>query len=130
MLRIRHPVPLVLRAIHVDVRALAVGLIIVSLPFVDVTVGVDQAAIAIGLVILPETLVNAPVHPYLFPTPPALFVLSLPSVSRVIIHLVWAVGGEVLLGLHLVFVLIVIELPVLAKCVQDKLIRHDPHLRC
>ena len=65
MLQIVHPLSLVARTIHVDVDALAIGLIIDPVTLVDIAVDVSELSEAVCPIILPIALITSTIGPNL-----------------------------------------------------------------
>ena len=65
MLQIIHPLTFIASAIHVDVDALAVGLIIDPIAFIDIAVDMSELAEAVGPIILPISFITSAIRPNL-----------------------------------------------------------------
>ena len=65
VLQVVHPLSLVARPIHMDVDALAIGLVIHPVAFVDVAVNVGELSETVGAVILPIALIACAIGPNL-----------------------------------------------------------------
>ena len=65
VLQIVHPLSLVARPIHVDVDALAIGLVIDPVALVDVAVNVGELSETVGAVILPIAFITCAIGPNL-----------------------------------------------------------------
>ena len=63
MLQIIHPLSFIASAIHMDVDALTVGLIIDPIAFVDIAVNVGELAEAMCPVILPISFITSTIGP-------------------------------------------------------------------
>ena len=91
------PVPCVLRAVHVSVYTLSIGLIVEPIALVHIAVRVNEAALAVGLVLTPLALVERAIGPDLLTLAFPLAGLQVPlaDVDRAILKFEWGPELEV-----------------------------------